>query len=83
MTSREFLFMDAYPEPTDDNEETAPVAPGCPDDTNGDGDCGKLACPNCGKYRLNVNVTDTPQPQRRVDLYQRKNEISDRFTPRD
>lgn len=30
-----------------------PVAPGdpCPYDTNGDGDCGKYACPHCGVVR--------------------------------
>src|SRR4051812_48208213 len=25
---------------------------GCPRDTDGDGNCGRLACPNCGRYRL-------------------------------
>jgi hypothetical protein len=42
---------------------------GCPNDTNGDGDCGQPACPNCGKYRKAQDISDTPAPQRHTSTY--------------
>lgn len=80
MTSREFLFMDTYPEPPDANEETGSGPQGCPNDTDGDGNCGGPACPYCGKYRLHIDypsltiepksdTSETPVPKRNVDTY--------------
>lgn len=43
-------------------EETKPA--GCPRDTDGDGDCGQPACPDCGRYRKMQERTEgTPRPQ--------------------
>jgi hypothetical protein len=78
--------MDAYPEPTDDNEET--VQRGHAGQHHG---IGTPECPHSLHHHHDErceespqhDISDTPQPQRRVDLYQRKNEISDRRYPRD
>jgi hypothetical protein len=43
--------------------------PPCLQDTNGDGDCGQPACPNCGKYRKAQDISDTPAPQRHTSTY--------------
>jgi hypothetical protein len=71
--------MDTSPEPADLHEEADTTPAGCPNDTDGDGNCGSPACPHCGKYRLGTNsivliepsrdVDDTPQPQRDFDTY--------------
>lgn len=65
--SREFLFMDTSPEPTDDTEEAAT------DTQAGQG------VPSPDRWRIILDsglivepggdITDTPAPQRNVDTY--------------
>ena len=35
----------------------------CPRDTNGDGDCGMPACPDCGVYSRKTDQSEVPAPQ--------------------
>lgn len=65
--SREFLFMDTSPEPTDDTEEAATDTQGSasaptPDRWRTIIDSGLIAEPG-------GNPDDTPVPQRQVDTY--------------
>lgn len=32
----------------------------CPNDTNGDGDCGQIACPHCGPYAARMKEMAMP-----------------------
>lgn len=65
--SREFLFMDTSPEPTDDTEEAAadtqePASVPTPDRWRTIIDSGFVAEPG-------GDISDTPEPQRQVDTY--------------
>jgi len=67
MASREFLFMDTSPEPTDDNEEAATDTQAGPDAPSPDRwrtiiDSGLIV-------KTGGDTTDTPEPQRNVDTY--------------
>ena len=56
-------------EPDWDSPETNRTVSGCPNDTDGDGNCGQVACPHCGKYRKAQDIADTPSPQRNTSTY--------------
>lgn len=55
--------MDNHTDPPEPAQEP------CPNDTNGDGDCGKPACPHCGEHGKRLDLSDTPVPQRRTNQY--------------